>query len=233
VACQHGTYVAGILVARRGGTAPAICPGCTLLVRPIFAEMTGREPMPSATSEVLAAAILDCIRVGARILNLSAALSPPSLAGHRAMEEALDHAARRGVLVVTAAGNQGTLASTAITRHPWVIPVAACGAGGRPAGESNLGRTIGRRGLRAPGAGITSLGAGGPPLTWSGTSVAAPFVTGAIALLWSVFPAATAAEIKQATTRVPDVRRRAVVPPLLDVRAAHRTLAGVSLVPRH
>ena len=34
----HGTYVAGILSARRGSPAPAICPGCTLLVRPIFFE---------------------------------------------------------------------------------------------------------------------------------------------------------------------------------------------------
>jgi hypothetical protein len=38
-ACKHGTFVAGILLAKRGSAAPAICPGCTLLVRPIFREM--------------------------------------------------------------------------------------------------------------------------------------------------------------------------------------------------
>ena len=37
-ACLHGTFVAGMLCARRGSVAPAICPGCTLLVRPIFSE---------------------------------------------------------------------------------------------------------------------------------------------------------------------------------------------------
>src|SRR5260370_27100756 len=37
-ACQHGTFVAGMLSARRGSVAPAICPGCTLLLRPIFPE---------------------------------------------------------------------------------------------------------------------------------------------------------------------------------------------------
>lgn len=37
-ACFHGTFVAGILSARRGSDAPALCPGCTLLVRPIFSE---------------------------------------------------------------------------------------------------------------------------------------------------------------------------------------------------
>src|SRR5918992_947034 len=38
VACQHGTFVAGILCAKRSSVAPGICPNCTLLLRPIFAE---------------------------------------------------------------------------------------------------------------------------------------------------------------------------------------------------
>src|SRR6516225_8598026 len=37
-ACTHGTFVASILAARRGSQAPAICPGCTLLIRAVFAE---------------------------------------------------------------------------------------------------------------------------------------------------------------------------------------------------
>ena len=62
--------------------------------------------------------------------------------------------------------------------------------------ESNLGSSIGSRGLSAPGGAITSLGATGKPLTLGGgTSVATPFVTGAIALLWSAFPTATAAQV--------------------------------------
>ena len=47
-ACMHGTFVAGILCAKRGSPAPAICPNCTLLVRPIFADTTSeRGQMPS------------------------------------------------------------------------------------------------------------------------------------------------------------------------------------------
>jgi len=46
----HGTFVAGILSAKRSSPAPAICTNCTLLIRPIFTEVTsGREHMPSAT----------------------------------------------------------------------------------------------------------------------------------------------------------------------------------------
>ena len=48
---------------------------------------------------------------------------------------------------------------------------------------------------------MTSLGSEGRPLTLGGTSVATPFVTGAIALLWSEFPAASAAQIKLAIAK--------------------------------
>ncbi len=222
-ACQHGTFIAGILSAKRDSVAPAICPGCTLLIRPIFAETTsGREHMPSATPQELAAAILECINEGVRVINLSLALAQPSTKGEHALDEALNQALRRGVLIIAAAGNQGTLGSSAITRHPWVIPVVACDLRGRPINESNLGGSIGMRGLSAPGDGITSLGSKGQSLTLGGTSVAVPFVTGAIALLWSEFPAATAAQIKLAL--IPGPRRASVVPPLLNAAVAWQIL---------
>jgi subtilisin family serine protease len=44
IACRHGTFIAGILCAKRGLNAPAICPGCTLLIHPIFMdEMIGDD----------------------------------------------------------------------------------------------------------------------------------------------------------------------------------------------
>src|SRR4051794_26119562 len=62
VARAHGTYVAGIIPARRGSAAPAICPGCTLLVRPIFLEPApGNADTPSASQGELADAIVDCV----------------------------------------------------------------------------------------------------------------------------------------------------------------------------
>jgi subtilisin family serine protease len=226
VACLHGTFVAGILSANRNSVAPAICPNCTLLIRPIFAETTtGSEQMPGATPEELAAAIVESIDAGARVLNLSVALAQPSSRGQRELEESLDYAVKHGVLVVAAAGNQGTIGSSVITRHPWVIPVVACDFQGRPIIQSNLGNSIAKQGLSAPGENITRLGVDGQPLTLGGTSVAAPFVTGAVALLWSEFPTATAAEIKLAVTQACTHRRTTVVPPLLDAWKAYRVLA--------
>ena len=227
MACLHGTFVAGVLSARRGSAAPAICPGSTLLVRPIFPDTKAAQgQIPSATPEELARAILDCIDAGARVLNVSAALVRPSTKRERVLEEALDEAARRGVLVIAAAGNEGILGGTAITRHPWVVPVVAYDLRGRPMGHSNLGSSIGRRGLGAPGDGVSSLGAEGEPLTLGGTSAAAPFVTGAVALLWSEFPNASAADLRLAITRPASGRRNTVIPPLLDSWLSYQSLVS-------
>src|SRR4029077_11069682 len=92
-ACKHGTFVAGILLAKRSSAAPAICPGCSLLVRSIFPEAkSGKRDMPSATPQEVASAIVETINAGARVLNLSAALVHPSSKGERDLQSALDYA---------------------------------------------------------------------------------------------------------------------------------------------
>jgi subtilisin family serine protease len=226
-ACLHGTFVAGILSARRGSTAPGICPLCSLLLRPIFSEAAGLDNViPSASPLDLAEAIINTVDAGAHIINLSSAIAQSSLKGEHSLVEALNYAAHRGAIIVAAAGNQGTVGSSAVTRHPWVIPVVSCDGKGLPASQSNLGDSIGRRGLKAPGQNITSLGTNGKPLTFSGTSAAAPFVTGAIALLWSEFPGADAAQIRLAITRRGQEPRNTLVPPLLNAWASYQTLAS-------
>jgi subtilisin family serine protease len=79
VATAHGTFVAGILMARRGSRAPAICPGCTLLVRPIFLKAPAdTAEIPSATPDEVADAVAECVDAGARVINLSVAVASPS-----------------------------------------------------------------------------------------------------------------------------------------------------------
>jgi subtilisin family serine protease len=227
-ACAHGTFVTGILGARRGSAAAAICPGCTLLIRPMFADRSGATHagrVPEATPDELAAAIHECLQAGARLINISAALLRPALHPEPALTEGLNAAMRQGALIVAAAGNQGSIGATAITGHPWAIPVTACDQWGWPATYANLGRSIGRRGVRAPGEGVTSLAPTGATAIIGGSSVAAPLVTGAIALLWSEFPAATAAGIRLALGRAH--RQRGLAPPLFNAEQARRALAGI------
>ncbi|HEX6737309.1 MAG TPA: S8 family serine peptidase, partial [Vicinamibacteria bacterium] len=224
---DHGTFVAGILSARRGAMAPAICPGCTLLSRPLFRDGGPRGyGAPSATPRALAEAVRDCIDAGARVVNISAAVAGTAIQAEPVLQGALDGAARRDVIVVAAAGNRRSVGGTVVTSHPWVIPVMGYDGRGRPLGHTNLGGAIGRRGLGGPGDRVLSLGADGGPLTMSGSSAAAPFVTGAIALLWSEAPRASATQVKLAVTGASTPRRATVVPPLLDAWAAYRAMKG-------
>ncbi len=230
VACGHGTFVAGVLSGKRGARRPpsvpvAPCWFARSLRRPV--PGTGHCPMRHPRNSRRRSSTAS--NAGVHVVNLSLALARPSAPGIRELDEAIDYALRRGVLVVAAAGNQGAVGSSTITRHPWVIPVAACDLRGRPTPESNLGSSIGTRGLRAPGEDITSLGAAGPPFRSGGTSVAAAFVTGAVALLWSEYPAATAAQIKLAVTGSGAPRRATVVPSLLNAWAAYQAMSELSL----
>jgi subtilisin family serine protease len=219
-AVLHGTAIAGILVGSPTAGALGICRGATLLSCAVFA------PQPSGTSATpseLADAIVQLANAGARVINMSLSLDLAMSAPSTTLEQALSYAATRGVLVVAASGNGASIDSTAITRHRAVVPVVAYDLAGRPVQNSNLGRSIGQRGLGAPGEGVISLSADGGSRPFGGSSAATAIVTGAIALLWSQFPSATYETIRDAVTRsIP--RRASVVPPLLDAWRAYETL---------
>jgi subtilisin family serine protease len=217
-ASVHGTLVAGVLVAQRGSGAPGICPSCRLLVRPIF-EADG---VLNTDAAIVADRIVECVDAGARLVNISAAYVLPSGVGDSRVAMVLDHAALRGAIVVVAAGNYGRIAGSPLVSHPSVVPVAACDESGRPMPSSNLGASIGRRGVLAPGFNITSLASGGGLDQLNGTSAATALVTGAIALAWSAAPAAPVAAIRRAV--LGRRTRRVIVPPLLDAWALYQSV---------
>ncbi|MGG5886780.1 S8 family peptidase [Falsiroseomonas sp. HC035] len=124
-----------------------------------------------------------------------------------AMQGAIDRTAAAGNLFIAAAGNSklntdttGNFPSNYSTLgsvgHEAVVSVAALTSSGGLASFSNYGATT--VDLAAPGAAILSTTADGGYGTMSGTSMAAPHVTGAIALYAAANPDDSAAEIRAA-----------------------------------
>ncbi|MGW3984432.1 S8 family serine peptidase [Streptomyces mirabilis] len=213
----------GILAARRGSAAPALCLGCTLLLRPVFCEAPPGGSCPVLTPDGLATAVVDAVEAGAWIVKFSLGVDGHALARSRPLDDAFDHARTRGVVVVVAAGNHGHVGPAPLLTHPWALPVTACDPLGGPLPGANLGIGIGRSGLRAPGLRVLTTAPGGGYQPFSGTSAAASFVTGTAALLWSTAPDLSAARIRAALC-LPGMARRSIVPPLLNASASLRAL---------
>jgi subtilisin family serine protease len=230
VACVHGTFVAGILCAKRGLVAPAICPNCQIILYPIFSDNTPSHNnnvntiLSSSTPEELSQAIIETVDAGANVINLSLGLNTSFITTYCRLQEAYDYALKHHVIIITAAGNQGNIGYFSILNHPWVIPIAACDEYGHPDSLSNFGHSIGRRGLLAPGVNITSTRPSEGYIRMSGTSFAAPFVTGTVALLWSLFPNATVEDIMRSIT---SNHRRTIIPPVINAEAAWKFLKAI------
>jgi subtilisin family serine protease len=239
ISCLHGTFITGMLCSKRGSVAPAICPECEVIIHPLFHDnglinkninsskkvvsynyTAMNQYIPSITVKEFTQAIVDVIKAGARIINLSVGLSEFPLIYSQQIQNAYDYALKNNVIIVISAGNQANIGYNYLLSNNWVIPVASCSDVGTLSPESNSGPTIGSRGLMAPGNNITSTAAGGGYINLSGTSFATPFVTGTFALLWSIFPNATAGELIYSVTRSVVSRPRSIIPPLLDAYKA-------------
>ena len=123
------------------------------------------------------------------------------------LSDAIVRAARQDVLFIAAAGNSASnndttasypanYSTTAAVGYESVISVASLTSSGGLSSFSNYGQTT--VDLAAPGSSIYSTMPGGGYGTLSGTSMATPHVTGAVALYASTHQSATAAEIRAA-----------------------------------
>lgn len=211
----HGTSIAGVLFGDRAMGVPGLCPDCTFVHYRIFCDRHD-SAAPEVTPRDLATAIVETVDAGARLINLSLGVESSAIMAYKELDEACDHARRRGVLLVCAAGNQARIGHVALASHAWTIPVVACDLGGQLLGLSNLSPSIAARGFSAPGAGILTTLPGAGFGHVSGTSVATAFVSGALALLWSDAPDLSAADLKRLALHAAGRSRRGLIPPRFD-----------------
>lgn len=179
--CIHASAVISVLHGGGDRHPSGICPKCRVLLYPLY-----KTASLSAAPEQLAEAIIALVKSGVTIINLSLAVINASESSSQCLSTAIDYACSEGVYVVAAAGNQHQIATTTITRHPWVIPVTASDEHGETMLSSNLGAGLARRGVRAPGT-IRFAPHGGVPQNIAGTSIAAAYVSGILALLLSLY----------------------------------------------
>jgi subtilisin family serine protease/subtilisin-like proprotein convertase family protein len=195
----HGSHVAGIIGAV-GNNGEGIA-GVAWQVQLMPLKFLGAGGVGSVADAVRAInyATMMRSRYGVNICAINASWGGSSYSG--ALEGAIRAAGEAGILFVTAAGNDSRnndLHSQYPANYdlPNVITVAASDRYDRLASFSNFGQQ--KVHLVAPGVQILSTVPGGGYQQLSGTSMAAPFVSGAVALAAAAAPGASASELRQA-----------------------------------
>ena len=202
----HGTGVSSIIAAPQLTGVPfvGVAPGATII--PI--KQTGRDPR-DGDSDGIAAGIRYAVQQHARVVNVSVKTNAPTAA----MEQAVSYAQQQHVVIVAAAGNdagESDLKAAAYpaayaARYDNVIAVAAVDQQDTVAAFSDAGGYVS---VAAPGVGVIIASRGSGYAKQDGTSFAAPFVTGTVALLLGADPAMTPAQVRtrlEATADPPPV----------------------------
>jgi subtilisin family serine protease len=179
----HGTHVAGTIGARDNGSyVVGVAPGVPIYsLRVLDATGSGNDAIVVSALDWLTQQVRSQKAAGTylpTVVNMS--LGGPA-------SSSLDYAVRtlikEGVVVVAAAGNSNVDASSSSpARVSEAITVGAIDYYGRKASFSNYGSVVD---LQAPGVSVLSTYLNGGTAWMSGTSMAAPHVTGAAALYLS------------------------------------------------
>ena len=189
----HGTMVAS-LIAGRGNPADeaagvlGTAPKAQLLSVSMAFGVDGVD-----TDSQVAEGIIWAVDNGARVINLS--LTRNSVSWPESWDEAFLYAFENDVVIVAAVGNRldGTEQVSAPATIPGVIAVAGVDI---DAIASELASTSGFTiGVTAPSEDLVAAYPGGEYRIWSGTSGAAPIVSGMVALIRSLYPELDAANV--------------------------------------
>jgi subtilisin family serine protease/plastocyanin len=188
----HGTHVAGVVgadinnVIGIAGTAQ-----CKLMAVKVMNESG------EGTDATVAQGMIWAVDHGAQIITMSLGVDSQTLA----LTNAVQYASAHGVVLVAAAGNEGLSSVSYPAAYPQVIAVGASDKLDHRASFSNYGSQLE---VMAPGVQIWSAKPGDTYQELSGTSTATPFVAGVTALMLSINPALTTAQIRTVLNQTAD-----------------------------
>ncbi len=187
---RHGTCVAGVLAAIRNNNKfiSGVAPDATIV--PISTDYTS---VSSQSTQKRSNGIIWAAENGVSIINCSWTTSIP----HVLLTEAISYAARngrngKGCIIVFSAGNEHLEQANYPSNSPYVISVGALNKYGTESANSNYGSQIN---VWAPGEDIKMIQPDNGDYENSGTSFAAPIVSGIAAMLLQLNPNLTREEV--------------------------------------
>ncbi|MHA1544114.1 MAG: S8 family peptidase, partial [Alphaproteobacteria bacterium] len=196
---NHGAQVTAIIVAAKNGRGMhGVAFDATVLAIRIDSRNSCDNGDCSFFDSDIAKAILYAVANGADIINIS-------LGGEGVSQEVLDAfavARDAGVLIITSAGNESASDPNVFSQTPGLLQflgsgliVGAVDANLDLASFSNRGGDSRQAFLVAPGVSVGTIQVNNIFTRVSGTSFAAPYVTGAAAILLSMFPNLTGQDL--------------------------------------
>lgn len=174
----HGTFVAGLV--------HLVAPRATIIPMRVL-DQTGK-----GDGYQIAEAVRDAVALGARVINLS--FGTTNQVESKVLADMIKYARSKGVITVAAAGNDADEVRHWPAAQPEVIGVSALDdSNERLADYSSRGDWVD---VAALGTHLISLKPGGGFDVWSGTSMAAPVVSGQLALVIAVAPRQYASQVE-------------------------------------
>jgi subtilisin len=190
----HGTHVAGIIAGENNGFGVT---GIAYNAKIMPIKVLNDDGSGSYTS--IANGIYYAVAHGANVINLSLGGAYPN----STIEQAIEYASSKNVTVVMAAGNDGKSSPGYPARYAdrWGIAVGAVDKNKNMADFSNRAGQNPLAYVTAPGVKVYSTIPGNQYASYSGTSMAAPYVAGVVALMLSANHNLTAPQIRQILTQ--------------------------------
>jgi subtilisin family serine protease len=210
----HGTACAGIIAARDNQNGVVgVAPNCEIIA------IKGMRESGGGVFSELVKAVDVAISSRVDIINLSMG----SATNVVAFQNAIARAVNAGIIVVCAAGNAGRDNSVTIpARYGNTIGVGATNQSGRVSAFSSRGWEVD---IAAPGELVLTTWKNNGYAKLSGTSFAAPYVTGVIALLLEAGVAVSSSLLKETAIDIEE--------PGEDVKSGHGILNGLKILETH